>query len=121
MSVNLAQAILHHGIDNVRFRIPMRRLEFVGFIPGIAFESSDTPTDIVECIVTEKNYKLADNYKIELTPICGDDINKQYGNQKFYISDLEYLIRGRDGKSEYSVLYRDNEFSEFKTVEVCHE
>lgn len=119
--MSLADTILHHGIDNVRFRIPMRRLEFVGFIPGFALESSSTPTDIVECTVTEKNYKLAAGYKIELQPIRGDDPRKQYGNQKFYLCDLASLIRGHNGKSEYSMLYREDANSEFQIMEINHE
>ena len=76
-----------YGIKNLRFYIPMRRLEFAGFIPGIAFTSSSSEEKCVLCQIDESRYKINDNYKITLT--ANDPM---YGKSHFYISDLETLF-----------------------------
>jgi hypothetical protein len=86
--MSLIELIAEYGSNNLYFQIPMRRLEMIGLIPGIAIKSSTTPEDSVLCRIDESRYKLLDNYKITLR--ATEEI---YGREHFYISDLESLLR----------------------------
>lgn len=41
------------GVKNIRIFSPMRPLEMMGFIPGIAFKSSGSEEKVVECELDE--------------------------------------------------------------------
>lgn len=117
--IDIAKAVELYGINNVRFLIPMRALEFIGFIPGLAFESSNTPEDTIECVITEKNYKVRDNYKIELTPVNSElPSSKHYGGKRFYISDLEALMIPRVGPADHKMMVRESAGQPFIVIDV---
>jgi hypothetical protein len=90
------------GPKNVRFFIPMAPLEYMGVIPGIAFKTSNSPKQIVECEIDERRYKVSENYKIELKAV-----NELYGRESFYISDLDSIVRDRDSRFRVYILHGD--------------
>jgi hypothetical protein len=117
--MNVVELAAEYGVPNLRFFIPMRRLEFAGLIPGIAFKSSNTPEEIVECALHEGRYKVLEDYKVTLRAIDAE----KYGQEHFYASDLSSLFKRsieegdrqfrvfvvtEDGYSELTHLLRDN-------------
>lgn len=88
--MTLVELAMEYGVKNIRFLVPMSRLQMAGIIPGIAFRSSDAPQDMVECEICEERYKVLDNYKITLKAI-----DRAYGKDHFYQSDLESMLRSR--------------------------
>lgn len=93
--VELAQ---EYGVNNLRFFIPLSRLELVGIIPGIAFRNLNSPQDIVECVIDESRYPVSEDYKITLRA-C----NPAYGQEHYYISDLNSILREREEFRVYVV------------------
>lgn len=91
------------GIKNIRIFAPMRPLEMIGFIPGIAFKSSDSEEKVVECEIDESRYKVKDNYKITLKSIDKPDNGAFFGKEHYYISDLNSIIGRDDRYSVYAV------------------
>lgn len=77
-----------YGVRNIRIFAPMSRLQYVGLIPGIAFRTSSTPEEVVECEIDETRYRVEDGYKITLRAV-----DEAYGNHHYYQSDLESIIR----------------------------
>lgn len=77
-----------YGAANLRFFIPLSRLEYAGIIPGIAFRTNGQPQDTVECVVDESRYTVADGYKITLKAV-----DPMYGKEHYYQSDLESILR----------------------------
>lgn len=107
MNCDLIAIANEYGVKNLRFFIPMRPLEMMGIIPGIAFKSSGTPEEIVECEIDESRYEVADNYKITLKAIEDPETaTKLFGKEHYYISDLESLIE-RDERFRIFVLTID--------------
>jgi hypothetical protein len=100
-NINIVSLVETYGVKNLRFYIPMRPLEMMGFIPGIAFKFSNTPEEMTECEIDESWYKVADDYKITLVSVKNPQSTKVFGKEHFYISDLESIIE-RD--SRYRVL-----------------
>jgi hypothetical protein len=94
---SIVNLVKEYGVKNLRFYIPMRRLEFAGIIPGIAFTSSTSEEEVVLCNIDEVRYKIKDDYKITLTAN-----DPRYGKNHFYISDLHTLFsdsrRENDGR-----------------------
>lgn len=86
--MDLQQFAAEYGVRNIRIFQPMSRLQYAGLIPGIAFRTSDTPRDCVECEINESRYRVADGYKITLRAL-----DPAYGCDHYYQSDLESLIR----------------------------
>jgi hypothetical protein len=86
--MNIVELATEYGIKNLRFFIPMRPLEMMGIIPGIAFKTSNSTPEIVECEIDESRYVVADGYKITLA-----SIDKRFGREHFYISDFESLMK----------------------------
>jgi len=82
--MNIRESILKHGIENCLFLVPMRPLH--NFM-GITYSNSTDAEFIVPSRITEHRYKLSDNYKITLCSIY-----KEYGEESFYLCDLESLI-----------------------------
>jgi hypothetical protein len=80
----------------------MSKLELAGIIPGIAFRNSNSPETMQECTVDESRYNVQDNYKITLKAL-----DPSYGQEHFYISDLESLIENNPTHKVY-VLDGDN-------------
>lgn len=87
MDDKIKELVAEYGAKNLRFFIPMRPLEYVGLIPGIAIKSSNTPEQLVECELNEDRYSIADNYKLTLRAI-----NMAFGQEHFYITDFESLM-----------------------------
>lgn len=86
--MGLIDLVQEYGVKNLVFYIPMRPLEFAGFIPGIAFKTSTSEEVVVPTRIDESRYKIADRYKITL---LADD--PAYGREHFYILDLQLLFR----------------------------
>jgi hypothetical protein len=91
--MSLVELVEEFGVKNLVFCIPMRPLEYIGFIPGIAFKSSTSEEVVVPTRIDESRYKISQGYKITLQ---ADD--PAYGREHFYISDLESLIKRGDGR-----------------------
>lgn len=90
----ISSLIQEYGVKNLRFFIPMRPLEFVGVIPGIAFKSNSTDEEIVECEIDESRYKISENYKITLKAIEDPTTTtKLFGREHYYVMDLNSLLR----------------------------
>jgi hypothetical protein len=86
--MSLVELVEEFGVKNLVFCIPMRPLEFAGFIPGIAFKSSTSEEVVVPTRIDESRYKISQGYKITLQ---ADD--PAYGREHFYILDLQLLFR----------------------------
>ncbi len=71
---------------NAHYFLLMHPLEYF-VIPGLNFvcwyKSSSTREKWVECEIVEENYKLVDEYKIELR-----SIEEGYGKETFYVDDF---------------------------------
>jgi hypothetical protein len=80
----LKNLILLNGIENNLFMVPMQPLR--RFL-GIGYKSSSDESFIVPCKITEKRYKISDDYKISL-----ESIIPGFGIEHYYICDLEKLI-----------------------------
>lgn len=83
---DFTQAILHDGIENVRFFVPMHPLE--GIAEFVTFTSSTTPEYLIECKIDETRYKVKEGYKITLKAI-----NPAFGWDHYYTCDLFSLIK----------------------------
>jgi hypothetical protein len=86
--MNLQQLVAEYGAANLRFFIPMSRLQYAGIIPGLAFRTSGQPEVAVECVVDESRYTVADGYKITLRAL-----DPMYGQEHYYQIDLQGLLR----------------------------
>lgn len=100
--MTLVELAMEYGVANLRFFVPMSKLEYAGIIPGIAFRSSNSPRDMVECVVDEDRYKVLDNYKITLKAV-----KPEYGKDHFYQSDLEAILRSNPATHKVFVLTID--------------
>lgn len=96
--MTLVELAMEYGVRNLRFFAPMSKLQYSGIIPGIAFRTSNTPEDIVECVINESRYKVLDGYKITLRAV-----NPEYGQDHYYQSDLESILRTRPDYKVYVV------------------
>lgn len=105
-NINIVSLVETYGVKNLRFYIPMRPLEMMGIIPGIALKSSNTQEEMKECEIDESRYKVANNYKITLAAIENPYDSQVFGREHFYISDLEGIIE-RD--SRYRVFLLDSD------------
>lgn len=83
---NFVQSIIHDGIENTRFFVPMHPLE--GIRGLVTFTSSSTPEILVECRIDETRYKVKEGYKITLRAI-----NPAFGQDHYYTCDLLSLIK----------------------------
>jgi hypothetical protein len=82
-----------YGINNLRFFIPMRRVQSLhGLGLPIGIIDSSTPEVMQECIVDERRYKVADGYKIELHAVNSTEEN-YFGSKTYYQTDLESMLR----------------------------
>lgn len=82
-----------YGINNLRFFIPMRRIQSLHMLGlPIGMIDSSTPEVMQECVVDEHRYKVADGYKIELRAVNSTEEN-YFGSKTFYQSDLESMLR----------------------------
>lgn len=78
-----------YGVANVRVLVPMQPLEYKGFIPGIAFRSSNSVGEVTECVIHESRYTMADGYKVELRAVDYE----RFGKESYYQSDLNHILR----------------------------
>lgn len=85
---NLEELFKTYQPKDLLFLVPMRSIRQILFI---RYTSSDDPEVLVPCRITEKFYKVKDNYKVELEAI--DEYKEVFGSEKFYISDLNNLIK----------------------------
>jgi hypothetical protein len=86
--MDLQQLVEEYGVKNLRFFIPLSKLQYAGFLPGIAFRCSGRPEESVECVICESRYKAAEGYKITLKAL-----SPEYGKETYYQSDLCSIIR----------------------------
>jgi hypothetical protein len=86
--MDLVKLVAEYGVKNLRFFIPMQKLQFGGLIPRIAFKVGGDPTFVTECYIDEELYKVEDNYKITLRAM-----DLIFGRESYYISDLESLLK----------------------------
>lgn len=91
-----------YGVKNLRIFIEMHPLEWAGFIPGIAFKSSNSPTQMVECVIDESRYTVDDNYKIQCRAL-----DESYGYETYYQSDFNSLVVDCPDKFKVYVLTID--------------
>ena len=96
--MDLQDLVNEYGVKNIRIFHPMRRLEYVGLIPGIAFRTSSSQYEMVECEIVETRYKVDDGYKVTLKAV-----DESYGLEHFYQSDLETSIH--TNPDHYRVYY----------------
>lgn len=87
-----------YGVKNLRVFLPMSPLEFAGFIPGIAFKSSSTPKQIVECEIIESRYKVSNNHKVEFKAV--DPI---FGKESWYIMDFDKVLEDHSDVRVYQL------------------
>lgn len=86
---DLTQAILHDGIENVRFIVPLNPVSIA--VPELGFALCDGMKYVdVLCKVVEKRHKVKDNYKIDIVPV---DENAMVGSHDFYTCDFVSMIK----------------------------
>ncbi len=83
--MNIMKLIEKYGKENLLFIVPMRPIRTILFI---SYTSSDDEPVEVPAKITEKRYKLENNYKITL-----QSVYEGFGQRHFYISDLNSLIK----------------------------
>lgn len=83
--MRIKKFIEKNGIENCFFMVPMRPIRNVLGLFG--YRSSDDKETNVPCVISEDRYKVSENYKITLK--C---VYPSFGQEHFYISDLEALI-----------------------------
>ena len=88
---NIVHVCEKHGVENVLFVLPMSPVRRILGIPFLGYRSSSDQQLPILCKITEDNYKVAQDYKIELIPQSEDF--KGFGKDSFYISDLAGMIR----------------------------
>lgn len=93
--MNLQEKILAVGIENCIFMVPLKPLHSI--LGLIKYTSSNDKPIIWPCQISEKNYKIKENYKITLEPISYKD---KLASETYYLSDLTQLI-----KSNYIQFY----------------
>ena len=94
---DLCDAIIHEGVENVRFLVPLIAVKSRSdIIPGVVnvdiFKRIDT-----ECIIVETDRRrVEDCYKIVLEPIVFT--GQTLRNEEFYVSDLVSMLRRGEAK-----------------------
>ncbi|NFH01304.1 hypothetical protein FC831_13635 [Clostridium botulinum] len=83
----LTQMILNEGIENVIINAPMNKVDMVVSQLGIVLSNGSEYSN-VDCLIKEYQYKVKDNYKINLVPL-----NQNYVARSFYTSDLMNMIK----------------------------
>jgi hypothetical protein len=79
--MNLLELIEKNGVENCMFLVPARPIrKCFGIINYTTYSDEEV---IVPAKIVEERYKVADNYKITLSPIY-----TQYEHRHYYISDL---------------------------------
>lgn len=81
----LLTLIEEQGVENIRFMAPFKTQGMPTPL-GLMVSSSD-PEELVECRISEERYKVADRYKISLTPA-----NAEWYTDHYYLMDLCSLI-----------------------------
>ena len=94
--IKIANIVAEHGKENLVFMVPMRPLNVFPAL-GVAWTDSSDEEVIVEAMIDEDRYKVADHHKITLRAK-----NPNFGYEHFYQMDLENIIR--DGRITYRVL-----------------
>lgn len=84
--MRLKKFIEKNGIENCFFMVPMRPIRSV--LGLFNYKNSDDKETSVPCVISEDRYKVSGNYKITLK--C---LYPSFGQEHFYISDLEALIK----------------------------
>lgn len=92
MAYGILQKLVNEfGSENLRFFIPMRRVQSLhSFGLPIGIVSSDAPQEQVECVIDESHYKIAENYKIELRAVNNDNPDRYYGSDRYSSSPARY-------------------------------
>jgi len=90
----LEELAAEYGAKNLRFFIPMQRIQglaHIGLPIGIIDSSSEEV--VVECVVDERRYKVEEGYKIELRAVNDQDPDQYFGSKTFYQMDFTHLMR----------------------------
>ncbi|MBY6838749.1 hypothetical protein [Clostridium botulinum] len=87
ISDELTQMILNEGIENVIITAPMNKVDKVVSQLGIVLSNGNEYSN-VDCLIKEYQYKVKDNYKINLVPL-----SQNYVARSFYTSDLLNMIK----------------------------
>lgn len=99
----LVERILKIGVDKVRFEVPCLPLHVVPGL-GVSFTSSNDKEVQCFCTISEERYPLKDNFKITLVPQ-----NSNYAVRHYYLSDLESLMKCRNGIPRNFILHENYE------------
>lgn len=95
---NIGAAVSAYGVDNIRIRYTAKRdiqIPFWmlgGVEAGVSSVIEDTASSLYK--ITERRYKVADDYKVELEPL-----EKWFGYKSFYQMDFNNIIA--DGRTNY--------------------
>lgn len=102
----LEELAAEYGVANLRFFIPMQRIEGLGLLGlPIGIVSSNTPEVRTECVIDERRYKVEEGYKIELRAVNDQDPDDYYGSKTYYQSDFESLMdRDPEGFQIYALV-----------------
>lgn len=83
--MKLIETIKKNGIENCLFLVPMKPVRTVFGL--ISYTTSSDEDFVVPAEISEERYNVDKNYKITLKSIY-----KGFGEEHFYIMDLEQLI-----------------------------
>ena len=94
---DLCDAIIHEGVENVSFLVPLRAVKSRSdIISGVVEIDIDKRID-TECIIVETDRRrVEDCYKIVLEPIAFT--GQTLRNEEFYVSDLVSMLRRGEAK-----------------------
>ena len=92
---DFVQMIMNEGIDNLIFMLPLNTID-ISFM-GIGLANGDD-FKIMPCMITERQYKLSENYKLEFKVLdeayTGDTIQ----HRSFYICDFISILKQENYK-----------------------
>jgi hypothetical protein len=116
--INIQDLAAEYGVNNLRFFIPMRKsMSLLAFGLPMGMSSSDTePTQLVECTVNEKRYKVSEGYKIQFSPVNrGDGEPFYYADQSYYQSDFGGIMaKNPDSYRIYVLVDEDNKYERLR-------
>lgn len=106
-------AIAEHGVDNIRFVIPMQRIQGLAFL-GLPIGVTDSSQKAVlkVCKINEERYRIRDNYKIELEAVDKDDPDNYFGKKSFYQSDLNSMMKSNPEEYRFFILMSCDRYRE---------
>ena len=117
--LDIVRICKEYGAANVRVYMGETVLQYAGMIPGIAFKTSSSPKiDGVGFMIDEAQYKVEDDYKIELKPVFvpSDKYDiRLISSERFYISDFQQLAASSQGFIDrVTVITPDGDFTVYR-------